>query len=429
MSDSSPRVVITGVGVASPLGVGRQAFAEGLTSGRNAIQDLDGRLSLVGPGAGALVDVSRRDYRNYFDTRLLRLSTMTRQTTLGCIACGTLLEDAGCPPNGEVYPDRGAYLGSFIVPPDFAKQARFAALMSHRPENQERGYVIDDSRLEEALKVASAFDFLRALPNMPSAHLSIQAGYQGPACTYLGSDSSGLQSVGMAVGAIRSGLAVAMIAGGAFCPFQEVHLAWQQVRGLWAQRAAESSPIRPYGLGRSGTLPGEGGALFLLEEREHALSRGATILAEVTGFSQRFAAPGSDDEVAVRADALSMAIDQERPDWLAPSGLGHPDLDELEARAYEDALGSELSSAGLVNAVPQLGFSGPAAGPMQLAAALLVARGEARIAGLDVEADPDCASLAAAGGRDGRTGAGSVVLASSFSMDGVHAAVALRVEA
>jgi 3-oxoacyl-(acyl-carrier-protein) synthase len=430
MSGSSPRVVVTGLGVASPLGVGRKAFAEGLASGRCAIEELDGRLSLVAPGAGALVDVPRKEYRNYFDTRLLRLSTMTRQTTLGCIACGTLLEDADCPPDGESYPDRGAYLGSFIVPPDFAKQARSAAIMSHRPENEARGYVIDDARLDEAMKMASAFDFLRALPNMPSAHLSIQAGYQGPACTYLGSDSSGLQSMGMAVGAIRSGTAVAMIAGGAFCPFQEIHLAWQQTRGLWANSDNEpSGRILPYGLGRSGTLPGEAGALFLFEEREHALLRGAPILAEVTGFAQRFAAPGEGEDLAVRSDALSAACSEEAVDWVAPTGLGHPQLDLLEAQAFEQALGSRLDSAGMVNVVPQIGFSGPAAAPMQLAAALMVARGEAIAPALDVDADPGCATLAASGTRTGKTGAGSVVVGSSFSLDGVHAALTLRVEA
>ncbi len=430
MSGSSPRVVVTGLGVASPLGVGRKALAEGLASGRCAIEELDGRLSLVAPGAGALVDVPRKEYRNYFDTRLLRLSTMTRQTTLGCIACGTLLEDADCPPNGASYPDRGAYLGSFIVPPDFAKQARSAAIMSHRPDNEARGYVIDDARLDEAMKMASAFDFLRALPNMPSAHLSIQAGYQGPACTYLGSDSSGLQSMGMAVGAIRSGTAVAMIAGGACCPLQEIQVAWQQTRGLWAN--TDNGPgarVLPYGRGRSGTLPGEAGALFLFEEREHALQRGATILAEVTGFAQRFAAPGEGEDLAVRSEALGAACSEGAVDWVAPTGLGHPELDLLEAQAFEQALGDRIDSAGMVNVVPQMGFSGPAAAPMQLAAALMVARGEATAPALDVDADPGCAALAASSARTGRTGAGSVVLGSSFSLDGVHAALTLRVEA
>ena len=431
MSGPTPRVVVTGLGIAAPLGVGRKAFAEGLASGRCAIEKLDDRLSLVAPGAGALVDVPRKEFRNYFDTRLLRLSTMTRQTTLGCIACGTLLDDADCPPNGRSYPDRGAYLGSFIVPPDFAKQARSTSIMSHRPPNEARGYVIDDARLGEAMKLASAFDFLRALPNMPSAHLSIQAAYQGPACTYLGSDSSGLQAMVMAVGAIRSGIAVAMIAGGAFCPFQEVHLAWQQVRGLWADSGSDLDPsarVLPYGLGRTGTLPGEAGALFLFEEREHAIERGATILAEITGSAQRFAAPGEGDDVEVRADALLAACSEEQVDWIAPSGLGHPELDLLEAQGYEQALGGRLDRAGLVNVVPRLGFSGPAAAPIQLAAALLVARGETTIPPIDVDNDPSCAVLASAASRSGKTGAGSVILGSSFSLDGVHAALTLRVE-
>jgi len=430
MAGPTLRVVVTGLGVASPLGVGRQSFIEGLNSGRSAIEALEGRLSLVAPGAGALVDVPRKEFRNYFDTRLLRLSTMTRQTTLGCIACGTLLEDAGCPPNGKSYPDRGAYLGSFIVPPDFARQAKAAFVMSHRPEDQPRGFVIDDTRLGEAMKMASAFDFLRALPNMPSAHLSIQAGYQGPACTYLGSDSSGLQSMGMAVGAIRMGMASVMIAGGAFCPFQEIHLAWQQERGLWANSASDAETrIRPYGQGRSGTLPGEAGALFMFEEREHALGRGASILAEVTGFCQRFVPPGEEGDLEVRVDALESALPDGSIDWLAPSGLGHQTLDLLEAQAYEKALGSRMDAAGVVNVVPKMGFAGPAAAPLQLAAALLVARGEAEFTPSPIEADPECGALAAANERRGRVGDGSVILGSSFSIDGVHAALSMRVEA
>ena len=430
MAGSSPRVVVNGLGVASPVGVGRQAFSEGISAGRSVLEELDGRLSLVAPRAGARVDLPRKEFRNYFDTRLLRLSTMTRQTTLGCIACGTLLEDADCPPNGSSYPERGAYLGSFIVPPDFAKQAKAASILTHRPENEPRGYVLDDARLGEAMKMASAFDFLRALPNMPSAHLSIQAGYQGPACTYLGSDSSGLQSMGMAVGAIQSGLATQMIAGGAFCPFQEVHLAWQDQRGLWAAEGGEpGARVQPYAEGRTGTLPGEAGALFMFESREHALARGATILAEVTGFSQRFVSPGEDDEIEVRAEALAAAVPDASVDWLAPSGLGHPELDRLESQAYGQALGSRMDHAGVVNVVPQLGFSGPAAAPLQLAAALLVARGEAEVAHAAIAADSDCEVLARASARRGKVGADSVILGSSFSLDGVHAAFSMRVEA
>lgn len=427
MTAKTLRVVVTGVGLASAFGVGREALRSGLEQGTSCLLDLDERLARVPPGAGAVLDLPRKEFRNYFDTRVLRLSTMTRQTTLGCIAAGDLLVDAGCPPNGTEYADKGAYLGSFIVPPDFAKQVKAVRILAHRPDGEDTGYVLDDARLDEAMKMASAFDFLRALPNMPSAHLSIQAGYQGPACTYLGSDSSGLQAMGMAVGAIQSGLATAMIAGGAFFPFQEVHLAWQQARGLWADAGPVAERVRPYAPGRTGTLPGEGAALVYFEEREAALARGATILAEVVGFGQRFITPGSGDDLDVCVDALRAALPEGSPDWIGALGLGHPELDALEAQAYQRAFGDDLAQSGLVSLVPQVGYCGPAAGPLNLVAALVAASGEASPKRSEVVADDDCSALAQAMGRSGRTGAGSLVLGSSFSLDGVHAALALRV--
>jgi len=427
MTAKTLRVVVTGVGLASALGVGRDVLRGGLEHGASCLLELDERLARVPPGAGGVLDLPRKEFRNYFDTRILRLSTMTRQTMLSCIAAGDLLADAGCPPNGTEYTDRGAYLGSFIVPPDFAKQVKAVRILAHRPDGEDTGYVLDDARLDEAMKMASAFDFLRALPNMPSAHLSIQAGYQGPTCTYLGSDSSGLQAMGMAVGAIQSGLATAMIAGGAFFPFQEVHLAWQEARGLWADAGPVGERVRPYAEGRTGTLPGEGAALVYFEEREAALARGATILAEVIGFGQRFITPGGSEELEVRADTLKAALPEGAPDWIGALGLGHPEIDALEAQAYTQAFGDSLSQSGLVTLVPQIGYCGPAAGPLNLVAALLAASGQVAPRRFNVSSDEDCSVLAEAMGRSGRTGAGSVVLGSSFSLDGVHAALALRV--
>ena len=418
---SEREVVLTAWSATSAFGAGADALLSGLASGASAFTDLDGTLALAPPGRGGVLDLPRKEFRHWFDTRVLRLSTMTRQTTLGCIACGDLMRRAGIEPGGE-HPDKGAYLGSFILPPDFKKQAVAMRLLSHRPEGADTGYVLDDARLDEAMKKASAFDFLRALPNMPSSHLSIQTGFQGPACTYLGSDASGLQALVMAAGAIRSELADAMMAGGAFFPFQEVHLWWQQQRGLWTAEGA----AKPFAADRSGTLPGEGSALLLLEERASAEARGAAIVGTVLGWAQRFGAPGEDD-ITVRADALRAALPEGEPDWIAPSGLGHPELDRLEALAYREAFGS-LPDAGAVSIVGQVGFSGPAASPLNLVAALVAARG-GDVHRPVVQGDADTADLAAALGRSGRTGAGAVVLGSCFSLDGVHAAIAIRLEA
>lgn len=428
MTNRSRRVVVTGIGVASAFGVGRAALVAGLESGRSAIAPLQGLKASLSPNLGGQLDLPRKEYRNHFDTRLLRLSTMTRQTILGCLACGDLLADAGQEVDAEQYPNRGAYLGSFIMPPDYLKQFGAMRILARRPDGEERGYVLDDAHLFEALKKASAFDFLRALPNMPSSHLSIQSGAQGPTCTYLGSDSSGIQAIQMAYGAIQAGLAETMVTGGAFCPYQEVHLAWQHVRGLYGP----SGQVTPYEDDAVGSAPGEGAALLFLEEREHALARGAKILAEVVGAGQRTAPQGGAEDLAMRTEVLRAAVPEGAPDWIGPTGLGHASLDQLEADAYVAAFGADgLNKTGLVSVTRQVGFSGPATGPLNLVAALLAARGDAAPSrGVASETnDPARAALLGAMGRSGRVGAGSVVVGSSFSYDRVHSAIALRVEA
>jgi 3-oxoacyl-[acyl-carrier-protein] synthase II len=230
------------------------------------------------------------------------------------------------------------------------------------------------------------------------------------------------------VGTIRSGQAEVMVAGGAFSPYQEVHLAWQTHRGLYADARGDDAAIpRPYAAGAAGTLPGEGGGLIVLESRTHAEARGATILAEVTGVAQRVLAPGEPDEIDVRAETLRLAA----PDgaiWLGPTALGQEHLDRLECAAYELAFGDALGDAAAVAVTPAIGFSGPAHGPTQLIAALLAASGHLTPPRQDVPAAEGCASLAAALGRAAASGPGTTAVGSSFSLDGIHAAVGLRIE-
>ena len=119
------------------------------------------------------------------------------------------------------------------------------------------------------------------------------------------------------------------------------------------------------------------------------------------------------------------------PDWIGPSAVGHAALDQLEAQAYVQAFGAEgLGNSGLVSITQQVGFSGPATAPLNLVSALLAARGEAnpKRQTPEVATDSDRETLGAAMGRSGKVGAGSLVLGSSFSLDRVHAAVALRIE-
>ena len=435
MIDPARSVVVTGVGLATPFGVGRESLMEGLAAGGSLLAPLEGLLGKVAPGQGALVDVPKKEFRRWINTRILRLSTMTRQTTLGCIAASDAAADAGLPVDMEAkapefmekHLDRGCFLGSFILPPPYLKQIKAARILARRPDGAARGWVLDDSRLGEAMKMASGFDFLRALPNMPSSHLSIQLAYQGPACTMLGSDTSGMQAIVQAIGTIRSGQAEVMVAGGAFSPFQEIHLAWQTHRGLYVDaRADAGSAPRPFAAGANGTLPGEGAAVVVLESREHAEARGATILGEITGAAQRVIAPGDPEEAEVRAETLRLAA-PEGATWLGPTALGHAGLDRLECAAHDLAFGADMATAAAVAVAPLMGFTGPAHGPTQLIAAILAASGPSCPSRTAVAAAPGCGSLAAALGRVASTGPGTRAVASSFSIDGIHAAVGVRI--
>ena len=120
------------------------------------------------------------------------------------------------------------------------------------------------------------------------------------------------------------------------------------------------------------------------------------------------------------------------PDWIGPSAIGHSELDRLEAEAYVEAFGTEaMGRAGLVSTTQQIGFAGPATSPLNLAAALLSASGEIQPhrAAPTTSGEGAREQLAAAMGRGGRVGAGSIVIGSSFSFDRVHAAVVFRIEA
>jgi hypothetical protein len=150
------------------------------------------------------------------------------------------------------------------------------------------------------------------------------------------------------------------------------------------------------------------------------------------GAAQRTAPAGGTEDLEMRVDVLRSALPETTPDWIGPSAVGHPALDQLEAAAYVAAFGKEaLSKTGLVSITQQVGFSGPATAPLNLVSALLSASGEAspKRTSPPVSQDPDRGTLAAAMGRAGKVGAGSVVVGSSFSYDQVHAAVALRIEA
>ncbi len=420
------RVVITSLGVASPCGVGAAAFWDAQVRGASGIEVFqEGPLAAIPPAVGGRTPVPMAEGRRFYDPRTLRNATMNNATLLAVVASGDCLQRAGIDDPDARRPGVGCYIGTEMPYPEHSRQARGALTLMRRDGDHPDGWTFDDRRLGEAMRAQSAFEFLRSLPNMSASHVSIRGGFQGPVATFLGSGASGLQAILEAVRDIRAGRADGMLAGGAWSPYAPLYQGYLARRGhVTTERTAEAQ--RPFDRARRGIVPGEAAAVFLLEELDAARARGAAILAEVVGGASRFAAPGTGDDLDVRIQALREGVATEPPpDVLAVTGAGHPELDRLEGLAWQSLLGDAAATAAWVAASGTCGYTGSAAAPLSMAAALL-AMDDGILPPLVGLSDPDpaCGPVARRPEATPRSVRGVGV--SAFSFEGNHATLSLR---
>lgn len=366
--------------------------------------------------------------KQFYDPRTIRNATMSDPTLLAVVATGDLLARAGLDEPGVERPDYGAYVGSEVPYPPYAKQARSAITLFETDPSKPEGWTFNDDRLQESLKHQSAFDFLKSLPNMASSHVAIRGGFQGPAATFLGSAAAGVQALIEATREIRGGVAKGMLVACSWGPFAELFLNYLSRRGWLADPGVDpAAALRPFDATACGMLPGEAGVAFLLETEETARARGADILAEVVGGETRFTPAGADDELATRAEVLAATIPDDLPlDAIAVAGTGVPEMDRLEGQAWVQALGAERAgNAAWITATASCGYTGPAAAPLSLLAGLLAAR-EGVLPPLPnlTEPDPQTGPIRPRPEPEPRAIRGVAV--SAFSFEGYHASLALR---
>ncbi len=421
------RVVITAVGIASPIGIGAEVVWNALLAGESGLETFeDGPLSRIPPAAGGRTPVPMKIGRDYYDPKVLRNATMNNATILGVVATGDCLDRAGLV--GDKHRRIGCYIGTEMPYPEHAKQARGALTLMERDESAEAGWSFNDERLGASMRFQSAFEFLRSLPNMSASHVSIRGGFQGPVATFLGSGASGIQAILEATREIRAGHAEGMMAGGAWSPYAPLYQGFLARTGRIGYVSGDvTAAMRPFDRSHIGAIPGEAGCVFLLEELGSARERGATILAEVTGGATQFAAPGHGDQEAACQTALRLGIPQDHPlDVIAATGSGHPELDRLEGQAWARFLGAERAGQ-----LPWLfptastGYTGSAAAPLAAAAAIFAMRDGKLPPTVNLhEPDPQGAAIVPREAVETATIRGAGV--SAFSFEGIHATLSLQ---
>lgn len=360
MLRSERRVVITGLGLISPLGAGPDAYWSALAEGREGVRRLhtfpvEGLPNDVG---GEIDDFDPKTWPKRFalpdpaHRKVLTksLKYMARDIQLAVAAAERAFADAGLA-GGGVDPTRiGVDLGAGLISSELDE---LAPAINHAFATAPAAF---DYKIygREGLPMIPPTWLLKYLPNMLACHISILLDCQGPSNTITEAEAASNLAIGEASRIIARGRADVMITGGAdskIHPLSLVRMSLLDQMSHW--RGEPSQACRPFDRRRDGWVPGEGAGILILEERDHALTRGATILGEILGFGSGCDATpgggldpaGTGTEIAIRA-AL-------RDGGLAPAEIGHVNAhgaatrlsDLAEARALRRVFGDRGSVA------------------------------------------------------------------------------------
>ena len=343
---SERRVVITGLGIVSPIGIGLDAFGSALAAGRGAVDTIksftvDGLPNRVG------AEIPQFDLKKTTLTKDKRslnknFKYMARDIQLAVGAAELAMADAGFQP-GDLDPTRfGVDLGAGLISSELDELAPAIAAAS---VSGTFDYSIWG---REGIPVIAPYWLLKYLPNMLACHISIMMNCQGPSNTITEADSASNLAIGEASRIIARGKADVMISGGADSKIHPLSMVRMSLLGQMSRWDGEpSKAVKPFDARRDGWVPGEGAGVYLLEEREHALKRGARIYGEILGFGSGCDAhpgggldpDGVGTEIAIRA-ALKDAE-------LTPGEIGHVNAhgassrvsDLAEARAFHRIFG------------------------------------------------------------------------------------------
>ena len=361
-------IVVTGIGIVSPIGIGRQAFWQSLVQGRSGVRpirrfDASGLPSRI---AGEIPDFDPAKYV----TKRKSLKVMCRDTQLGVAATVLACRDAGIVEGSNVDPQRlGVVLAADRICSDLAdcRSSYEHSVTDHRFQMQRWA--------ADAVGRSFPLMFLKVLPNMIASHVAIAHDARGPNNTIHQGETSALLAVGEAMRTIQRGAADVMIVGGASSQLHPFDIARHCVMGVLSRRHDNPAAVmRPFDARRDGQVWGEGAAAMILESRRHAEARGARIMARLLGFSStgQPRTNGHSRNWTGLCRAIETAMEQSgmRREWLGhvnAHGLSSVHEDPVEARSLEAVV------PGVPVFAPKSYFGnlGAASGAVELAASIL----------------------------------------------------------
>lgn len=390
MSASKRRIVVTGVGVVTPLGTGNDPFWNSLKSGTSGVMKLQ---AFPTDGHGTQVGGEVRDFDpKKFVKQRKSLKVMARDIQLAVGAAQIVVDDAGIE-SANIDPTRfGVNCGAGLIATDLDE---LGGPIDHSV-NGTRKFDLKKWGTEGMEQLFPLW-MLKYLPNMPACHISITYNAQGPNNSITAGDASATLAMGEAYRVLTRNSADVFIVGGTdskIHPLSIVRLAL--LDRLTKSHDDPAKASRPFDSERDGMVAGEGAGLLVFEELEHARSRGAKIYGEVVGFGAschptnhqkaiELAACRALDEAGVKPSELGHVV---------ANGTGCVEDDRIESRALASLLGDAVSSVPVVAYKSYMGHLAAASGAVELAASLFAMKQGVLPATLNFSRpDPDSPTL------------------------------------
>lgn len=361
---SGRRVVITGIGVVAPGGIGREAFWDMMTAGRTATRGI----SLFDPTGFRSRIAAECD----FDPIALGLTAeevrrMDRASQFALVAVREAMGDSGLTTSDLTPEETGVSIGS-AVGNTTRLEEEYVILSDHGAR-----WLVDHTYGRPYL-----YDYM--IPSTIARDVAWDVRAEGPTAVVSTGCTSGLDAVGYARELILEGSANVMIAGATDAPISPISVAcFDAIRATSDSNDTPETASRPFHRDRNGFVLGEGSAVFVLEEREQAVGRGARIYAEIAGFSSRGNAyhmtglrpDGREMAQAIRHALAQARLEPEAIDYINAHGSATKQNDLHETAAFKRSLGEYAYHVPVSSVKSMVGHSLGAIGSIELAACAL----------------------------------------------------------
>ena len=406
------RIVVTGLGVVSPLGSDAESSWAALLEGRSGI----GAITRFDPAehtcriAGEANDF---DPSRWFDVRELRKADRFLQLALA--ASRMAVADSGLEVTDAIAHRVGVYVGSGV-----------GGL----------GTICDatETLAEKGPRRVSPFTIPKLIINMAPGMISIETGAKGPNFSSVSACATGNHCIGEAFRAIREGMVDACIAGGAEAPILSLAVAsFARMRALSTRNDDPAAASRPFDADRDGFVMAEGAGLLVLEELEFARARGARIYAELAGYGLNSDAfhitqPSPDGDGAVRC--MRLTLDDARLDaadvgYINAHGTSTPFNDRVESAAIRKVFGDHAADLAVSSTKSMTGHLLGAAGGLEAAFACLTLQRGVLPATINQES-PDAECDLDYVPNEAREQQVDAVLSNAFGFGGTNACLAFR---